>query len=190
VLLGFAHEPGALLGDGAGRSGDETAYVDAWRHMAERFAEVGADNVSWVWTLTAYSFRTGDPESLYPGDDIVDWVGVDGYVNVACPWLDVPWSSWTEAFTPAVEFAEEHRKPLVVAEFGLREDSADPQRKSQWLADAADEIRRMPQIKAVVSFDSQESCSSPIDSSAEAVQGYREMGSADWLSDPAPVRRQ
>jgi hypothetical protein len=190
VLLGFAHEPGALLGEGAERSGDESAYIDAWRHIVDRFAALGVDNVSWVWTLTAYAFRTGDPGSLYPGDDIVDWVGVDGYVNLACPWLDVPWSSWTETFTPAAQFAAGHHKPLVVAEFGLREDPADPQRKGQWLADAADEIRQMPQIKAVVSFDSQESCSSPVDSSPEALEGYREMGAAPWLSDLLPARRQ
>lgn len=188
VLLGFGHEPGALIGEGGSRSGTEEEYVEAWRHVASRFDAAGARNVSWVWTLTAFAFKNGDGEGLYPGDDVVDWVGVDGYVNVGCPWLNVPWSPWSELFAPADAFAAAHDKPLVVAEFGLGEDPGDPQRKAEWLRDAAEEIQEMESLKAVVSFNSQADCSSHIVTSEAALRGYRAMAQDPWLM--AGVRRE
>lgn len=56
-------------------------YVQMWRYVVDRFRAVGADQyVIWHWTPN----RVDDiPQkqiaSFYPGDDYVDWVGVDGY---------------------------------------------------------------------------------------------------------------
>lgn len=190
VLLGFGHEPSDLIGAPPSRSGDIGGYRNAWRYIRARFDAARVDNVSWVWTLTAFAFESGDSLEFYPGDDVVDWVGVDGYVNIDCDWLSVPWSSWTGLFGSAEEFAEDHNKPLVVAEFGLREDPADPERKGKWLAAAAAEIAGMPHLKAVVSFNSQEECSSYIGSSREAVAGYRSLGESAALSAPPPPTRR
>jgi hypothetical protein len=181
VFLAFAHEPGPLIGDSIETSGSEEEYVEAWRHVVSRFDAAGADNVSWVWTLTAFAFKNGDQDTLYPGDDVVDWVGVDGYVNVTCPWLDVPWAPWSEVFGPAHDFATSRDKPLMVAEFGLREDPSDPTRKAEWLRESVEDIKDMPALKAVVSFNSQSACSSPVISSRQALQGYRAMGQDPWL---------
>jgi hypothetical protein len=187
VFVAFAHEPGPLIGDSPSTSGTEEEYVEAWRHVVSRFDAEGADNVSWVWTLTAFAFKNGDQDTLYPGDDVVDWVGVDGYVNVRCPWLDVPWTRWAEVFTPAHDFAASRDKPLMVAEFGLREDPSDPARKAEWLSESVEDIKDMPSLKAVVSFNSQSSCSSPVVSSQQALRGYRTMGQDPWLR--AGIRR-
>jgi len=176
VLLGFSHEPGALEGDGEARSGARADYIAAWRHIVERFAEAQVENVSWVWTLTAYEFRTGDPESWYPGDEVVDWVGVDGYANVRCPWLDVPWLSWEEIFGAATDFADRHGKAVVIAEFMAGEDPIDPQAKANWFRAGVDALVAMPSIKAVVSFNSVHTCSSIVASSDEAATAYRDIG--------------
>jgi hypothetical protein len=56
-------------------------YVQVWKHVVDRFRAIGADKyVIWLWTPN----RVDDiPQkkiaSFYPGDDYVDWVGVDGY---------------------------------------------------------------------------------------------------------------
>lgn len=179
VMISFCHEPGTYLGEE--RSGTTEDFVAAWRHVVTRFAEAGTAT-SWVWTLTAYAFREGEAPAWYPGDDVVDWVGVDGYVNVDCPWLDVPWRTWTETFTDAHAFAAEHDKPLAVAEFSLREDPADPERKGAWLSDAAAEVAAMPRLRAVVGFNSVESCSDQVASTPEALAGLRSLAHSDALS--------
>lgn len=184
VLLSFCHEPDGYLG--ADKSGTEEDYIAAWRYLSDRFEAAGARNVSWVWTLTSYAFREGDPDSLYPGDDVVDWVGVDGYVNIGCPWLNVGWASWTDTFGVAADFAASHDKPLTVAEFSLREDPADPQRKREWLAQAVPEIQAMPNLRAVVGFNSVEPCSDAVASTPEAVAGLRELSTSDYLSVTPP----
>ena len=181
LLLGFAHEPGALVGSTNFSSGTPTEYVAAWKHLKQRFQDAGVHNVSWVWTLTGQTFRHGDPESFYPGDAVVDWVGVDGYANLPCPGLNAPWAPWSQVFGGAVQFAQGRAKPLIVAEFGVGEDAMDSERKARWYRDAATTIAKTPTIKAVVSFNSQASCSAYAAGTPASLAGYRDMGQSGGL---------
>ena len=177
VLMSFCHEPATYVG----RSGTSADFVAAWRHLVVRTSADGAP-VSWVWTLTSHAFRQQQADAFYPGDDVVDWVGVDGYVNVDCPWLDVPWRSWDETFGPAEAFAEQHGKPLAVAEFSLREDPADPGRKGRWLRDSLPQLEAMSRLHAVVGFNSEHACSSYVVSSPAALAGLRSWSDSDFFS--------
>ena len=182
VLMSFDHEPGAQVGTSADRSGSPEEYIAAWRHIVERFAAAGVRNVGWVWTLTAFSFREGDPDAFYPGDEVIDWVGADGYANIECPWLTVPWRSWPEIFGAAADFAARHDKPFIVAEYSAREDSADPGRKAEWLEGAIEAVNSMPALKAIVAFNSTRSCSSPIATSDQTLAAYRTVGASPAFS--------
>lgn len=183
VLVSFCHEPGTYVG--ASKSGDESDFRAAWQHIHDRFDSVGVHNVSWVWTLTAFALRSGTAPAYYPGDGQVDWVGVDGYTNIDCPWLSVPWTSWTDIFSSANSFAREHDKPLIVAEFSAREDTQDPSRKERWLKNSLKDMEGMSQLKAVVEFNSTESCSSYVVSSPRSAAGFKVLADSSWLS---PVR--
>lgn len=185
VLMGFAHEPGALIGSTSAKSGSPDELIAAYRHIVERFRAAGATNVSWVWTLTAYQFTVGDAMSTYPGDTYVDWIGVDGYTNIGCPWLKVAWVPFEKLYGSAITFARNHSKPLVVAEFNLREDPADPSRKARWLTDIAAAVQANTTVKAVVSFDSPQACAAVIDTSPRALAGYRALGESPWLKPTA-----
>jgi len=64
--------------------GSPEEFVKAWIRIYTIFAEVGADNVVWVWCGNANSFKhLNDKNSYawdyYPGDEYVDWVSADGY---------------------------------------------------------------------------------------------------------------
>lgn len=185
VLMGFAAEPGQLIGSTSGRSGSPDELISAFRHIVERFRGAGATNVSWIWTLTAHEFRVGDAMQTYPGDAYVDWVGVDGYTNIQCPWLKVPWVPFQQLYSSAITFARDHSKPLAVAEFNLREDPADPSRKGTWLKDVSVALKANPTVKAVVSFDSSQSCAAVIDTSPQALAGYRALGESPLLKPTA-----
>ena len=181
ILMSFCHEPGGAPNS----SGSPADYVAAWRHIVERFRQDGVRNVAWVWTLTAYSFRTGTAAEYYPGDQWVAWVGVDGYVNISCPWLTVGWTSWDGVFGAANAFARDHDKPLIIAEFSLREDPQDPERKGRWLASSLAEMRTMSQLRAVVAFNSTASCSSYVVSSQASLSGYRALASSRFFDVPS-----
>jgi hypothetical protein len=171
VIIHFHHEP---ENDVPGY-GTPAEYAAAFRRVVSIFRERGATNVEWAWVMMAWTFdpRSGRrPEAYYPGDDVVDWIGVDAY-----NWFGVrPGAFWRELGTIVDSFyrwARPHPKPLMVAEFGCREDPRDPLRKAQWLANAREMFKMRTRFKAVVSWSARGWWT---DSSEPALDAYSEMG--------------
>lgn len=75
-----------------GNGGAEN-YVRLWRHLYDRCAKAGLDNLIWVWTT-----QTGFGDDLtmgiladttwYPGDQYVDMVGRDAYTRTSQQLVD------------------------------------------------------------------------------------------------------
>lgn len=115
VFLRFAPE---MNGDWVSWHRDPPLYVEKWRLVA-RVVRRLAPNVALVWT----PFFVGDSsipiERYYPGDQYVDWVGVnfysDYYFNRQTPAADVPPFQHLEEIYD--KFAA--RKPIMIAEFGI-----------------------------------------------------------------------
>ena len=139
-------------------------YVAAWRHVHELFEQHGAGHVTWVWNVS----EKNHPETLglwYPGDDVVDWVAVDGY-----NWDDPAyfrdrqgdtWRTLDQVFGPSfsdiASFAPD--KPAMIAETATTERPGDPELKAIWICDA---FRRalpeaLPNVQAVLWFQEQKS---------------------------------
>ena len=69
-----------LMGKG-GRAGNPTSFIAAWRHVVRYFRDNNVTNVSWQWSVgwnDAY-LEVGTFRDYYPGDDYVDWIGIDAY---------------------------------------------------------------------------------------------------------------
>ncbi|HEU0102335.1 MAG TPA: hypothetical protein VFR07_08460 [Mycobacteriales bacterium] len=144
VLLTFNHEP-ELDSPELGSPAD---YVAAWRHWVDIYRSEGATNVSFNWILLAASFnRPAVARSYYPGDDYVDWLGVDGYNWFTCQ--SFPWRSFAEVFAGFRTWAATRDKPVIIAEVGSAEDDADPLRKARWINDMGTTLSSWPQVKAV-----------------------------------------
>ena len=94
-------------------------YVAAWRHVHDIFTSVGATNVTWVWCPNidpGAKFQAVD--SLYPGDEYVDWTGLDGY-----NWGPKKggWTSFDHLYRSTYDAITETiapGKPLMIAEIG------------------------------------------------------------------------
>ena len=59
-------------------------FVAAWRHIVSLFRALGAQNVTWLWTVNIVNdSRSGKVDSnlraWWPGNSYVTWVGIDGY---------------------------------------------------------------------------------------------------------------
>jgi hypothetical protein len=135
-------------------------YVAAWRHIRELFDEHGAGHVTWVWNVS----EKNHPESLslwYPGDDVVDWVAVDGY-NWDAPqyWRqgENTWRLLDQVFRPSFDDMSTFvpaDKPRMIAETATNDRADDPGKKAAWICDAYGRAlpEALPEVKAVMWFD-------------------------------------
>jgi len=113
-------------------------YVAAWRHLHEAMADGGVDDdrLQWVWCPNADDTGGHPVEAFYPGDEYVDWVGVDGYnFGDSREWSDWRWPG--DLFDDVVaRLRDLTDRPLAVPEFGtssVRSGRHDLRAKSRWI---------------------------------------------------------
>ncbi|MFB4311143.1 glycoside hydrolase family 26 protein [Actinomadura sp. GTD37] len=146
-------------------------FVAAWKHLREIFKREKVDNVAWVWCPTARGFGGADAGAFYPGDDQVDWICAD-----AQPGGDYDYRDLSEVVKLFMEWARKHKKPIMIAEFGVPRSYGT--RRAEWLREAASTLQD-PQVKAVVYFDSDEQAESARDKRrAYSVTGDKHATSA------------
>jgi beta-mannanase len=186
LFMDFSQEPEAEVDDG--RYGTVADFAAAYRHIVQRFRARGATNVSWVWSVMGYSgyysYYTG---GLYPGDDVIDWIGWDPYNWYLCH--GSAWKSFAEKVSGFYGWlnANGHAdKPFMLSEFGSRENDLDPLAKGQWFRDALATLKAgtFPKLKALVYFDSNRAheCDWRIDTSPASLAGFRRLGSDPYLN--------
>ena len=57
-----------------------TNFINCWKHVVDIFRAQGANNVIWVWNPNYSECGALHPaRDYYPGDNYVDWVGIDMY---------------------------------------------------------------------------------------------------------------
>jgi Glycosyl hydrolase family 26 len=81
VILSFGHEMNAYWYSWGFGSTSAADFVAAWRHIVTLFRDLGARNVTWMWTVNIIDARAGiaAPGRWWPGKSYVTWVGIDGY---------------------------------------------------------------------------------------------------------------
>lgn len=149
VRLRFAHEMNARFYPWATRANGNRPgeYVKAWRRVHAIFARAGARNVIWVWSPVATRLNADE----YPGDGVVDVVGLSGFVG-GSQLRTQRWRSFERIFGPALAQLNRiaPRKPIELSEVGAAEQGGD---KAAWIRDAFAAILRRPRIHSVNWFD-------------------------------------
>jgi mannan endo-1,4-beta-mannosidase len=79
VIISFGHEMNAPWYSWGYRHTPPATFVAAWRHIVTLFRALGAENVTWLWTINADQPGTGPAAAWWPGAHYVTWVGIDGY---------------------------------------------------------------------------------------------------------------
>ncbi len=151
-------------GDPAKPDGPEI-YIDAWRHIHDIFRAVGTDNVAWVWSVNNSDWPR-EPwnkfQNYYPGDNYVDWLGVDGY-----NWNRAEYGGWMTFSQVFDNQADEYsnsfnrlraistQKPIIIAEFACaHEVQRQGKRKSDWIKDAFNLLKtKYPFVECFIWFD-------------------------------------
>ncbi|WP_454049924.1 PKD domain-containing protein [Cellulomonas sp. Marseille-Q8402] len=172
VYLALHHE--ADIAEGWGTPAEFRA---AWRHYVQVFRDAGVPDVRWTWIVTPGSFgsapSTAGADASYPGDDVVDRVGLDAYNWSGCaPGKPAAWRSLAEVVGPFRRWAEARGKTPLLAEFGTAADPADPARRAAWLTDAVAYLRAWPGLDVASSFEGTGTCPWAVAGSASARVAY------------------
>jgi hypothetical protein len=160
------HEPENDVVATAGSGMTAKDYAAMFRHTALRMKANGVTNAVFVvaymnyekWNNTAW---WGD---LYPGDDVVDWVGIDTYNNAQPGGFHYGdfnymmnrtndkakfpgWYTWATTKHPS--------KPIMVAEWGVYDSSTvvEGKNKAAVYATVLPQLAKMPQVKGLVYFE-------------------------------------
>jgi len=166
-------------------------FIDAWRRVHGLFQQEGATNVVWVWCPTAWKFIQGSPwpPDYYPGDAFVDWVAADGY-NWYPGRPGSQWRTFEQVFGAFYDWAVTSGKPIMLAEIGVQEDPANPNRKAGWLSTMHQQLKTtFDQVQAAVYFDTTITKDGntfvwDLKSSPQAFDAWRTMG-LDPYFDPS-----
>ena len=83
-------------------------FIKTWKYIVDKFREAGVDNIATVWCACPFN-GTELVEPYYPGDDYVDWFGIDVFYA----------RHITGKYKPVEDFldlATKHKKPVMVGE--------------------------------------------------------------------------
>ncbi len=122
VILSFGHEMNGDWYSWGYRHTSPEVFVAAWRHVVTLFRELGARNVTWMWTVNIMHTGGGisRPAPWWPGSKYVTWVGLDGYYYKP---------SWTFAplFGPTIATIRElTHDPILIAETSVSPTTNQP----------------------------------------------------------------
>jgi beta-mannanase len=162
-FLALHHEPENDVQTGAASGMTAKDYAAMYRHVIERLRADGVTNVVNVLAYMGNEKWMAQSwwKDLYPGDDVVDWVGLDSYVSVEKGYyhfgdfgslLDrqptgggLGFYDWSVKNHP--------NKPIMVAEWGMYHRVSYPTSKAAAFDTVVPQLAKHPKIKAVVYFD-------------------------------------
>ena len=123
IFLRFAHEMNDPYrypwGPQNGNRPDD--FIAAWRRVHDIFQKKGATNVIWVWSphISMPWF-----EYYYPGDHVVDWVGL-GILNYGTVASWSRWWSLHQILDKSYPTLAKFNKPMMIAELGTLAQGGD-----------------------------------------------------------------
>ena len=126
VIMSFGHEMNGYWYSWGYRKTSPAVFVAAWRHIVKIFRVLGAQNVTWLWTVNIINDTHGGqiprPGQWWPGSSYVNWVGIDGY------YLKPSWK-FAPLFGPTIAAVRSvTADPILIAETGAVPAADQPER--------------------------------------------------------------
>ncbi|MGA5301775.1 glycoside hydrolase family 26 protein [Nucisporomicrobium flavum] len=161
-FLVLNHEPENDVVARAGSGWEAKDFAAMYRHTIERLRAKGVTNAINVMAYMGNEKWMAQSwwKDLYPGDDVVDWMGLDSYVSAEKgyyhygmfadlldrkPANGMNFYDWATTKHPA--------KPLMVAEWGVYHRVGKVTDKTAGFKSVLPELAKRPNIKAIVYFD-------------------------------------
>lgn len=179
LYLKFAHEMNGDWYPWAANANGNTAaqYTAMWAHVHAIFRAEGVRNVRWVWSPNIAYPGSVPFAQVYPGDGMVDWVGLDGY-NFGTSQSWSRWTSLADIFGPSYDsVARIASRPMLIGETASSETGGD---KAAWVTQGLlnDLPARFPRLRAVVWFDQDKETDWRVNSSDAALAAFRAVAAS------------
>jgi beta-mannanase len=137
-------------------------YVEAYKRIANFFKHHNVNNVKFVWCPNSMSIPQESWNYImdaYPGDDYVDYVGLDVYNGAGEQGIPI----WRSFRKEAIEnyyllTTKLPNKPLIICETASRErmpqETGTMQGKDEWIAQMADALQTdLSKIRLIIWFN-------------------------------------
>lgn len=149
-------------------------YIQAYRKVHDLVTAAGARNVLWAWCPNAESLPAQEWNQAtlaYPGDDYVDWIGMDGYDFDG---NDTFVAKFTRLYT---DLTKSFNKPLFIGEMSTGRKGAD---RAAWLEAMHTALAEtFPGIKGIVWFNINKERDWRLEESPESMQAAVKVFSSD-----------
>jgi hypothetical protein len=184
LMIRFAHEMNGSWYPWGGSNSSPATFVAAWRHIVSLFRADGATNVKWVFSPNVQEGSKYPIAPYFPGDEWVDYVGLDGY-----NWGTDDgerWQSLQEIFAPSyAAVTQMSARPVIISETSSSEAGGD---KASWIrAGFMSAIpQSFPRVSAVVWFNRTQEDDWRIDSSQAALNAYRAVANCSLYGGTGP----
>lgn len=162
---------------------DPELYVAAYRHVHDLFEGQDGGNVVWVWAPNNVD-SAGSPSALeyYPGDEYVDWTGIDGY-NWGSSDPDFAWQSFEAVFREMYDQVETLGKPVLIAETSSAEEGGS---KAEWITGIRPTLEsEFPSVRALVWFDVDKERDWRLRSSSASLASFRALAADPYFTTTA-----
>ncbi|MEV8510178.1 glycosyl hydrolase [Actinoplanes sp. NPDC051475] len=161
-FLVLNHEPEDDVRPAAGSGMTAKDFAASYRHVIQRLRAKGVTNAVSVVAYMGNEKWMAQSwwKDLYPGDDVVDWVGLDSYVSAEKNYyhqgmfadlLDRKAPKGTGFYDWSVK--NHPSKPIMVAEWGAYHRIGKVVDKAAQFNSVLPELAKRPAIKAIVYFD-------------------------------------
>jgi len=150
-------------------------FINAWRKLYKIFDEENAQNIIWVLSFNTTNSNSVPYKELYPGDEYVDWVAIDGY-----NWGNShDWSGWANfngvfrnSYNEITDITTE--KPIMLSEVNSAPNGGD---KAKWLDDmlTLQVPENFPLIEAIVFFNENKTEGESVDWRMEKSEKYLDV---------------
>jgi hypothetical protein len=186
-FLVINHEPEDDVRPALGSGMTAKDFRASFRHVIQRLR---ADGVTNAVSVVAYMgnekwMAQSWWKDLYPGDDVVDWIATDSYVNAEPGYHYGLFSDLLDRHAPGgLGFyqwsATRHAsKPFMVAEWGAYHRVGRAVSKAPQFNSVLPELAKRPNIKAIVYFDTKRDAFGDrdisIDSTAPSLAAFRKL---------------
>ena len=200
-FLSIEAEPENNVNTTAGSGYTPADYRNMFRHIVLRLRADGAHNAITVMDyigLPTWGTKSWF-NSLYPGNDVVDWLAEDPYIiGPKGSWYDNDYAHFVNRTFPGYSYPGFYTwgnniapgKPIMLAEWGVEELSGDASWKPGKFTNIAAHLADWPRVKAFVYWNS--NYHSPVgttrvDSSTASLNAYRTLAHLAALNPPVPT---
>jgi hypothetical protein len=179
-FLALHHEPENDINTNPATGMTAKDYAAMYRHVILRLRAAGVTNAVNVLAYMGNEKWMAQSwwKDLYPGDDVVDWIGLDSYVSVEKNYYhygdfsDILDRQPTGGGLGFYDWSVKNHptKPIMVAEWGMYHRTTVTVDKAAAFNTVAAQLKAHPKVKAVVYFDTKSDNSGDRDISIDSTK--------------------